>query len=81
MGFSWGYGMSGFIWIMMILFWVIIIFGIVYLLRNLNNKNGKSHNYSTSQYDNAVNIARERYAKGEISKEELDKILDDLKQS
>jgi putative membrane protein len=75
-----GFGTGGFSWIIMILFWALIIFGIVYLLRNLNNNNGKSHNYSGRQDDNAVNIARERYAKGEITKEELNEILDDLKQ-
>jgi putative membrane protein len=75
-----GYGMSGFSWVLMILFWALIIFGIVYLIRNLNNHNDKSHYYSDRQDDSAVNIARERYAKGEITKEELNKILDDLKQ-
>ena len=86
-GFGWG--MSGSSWIIMILFWGLIILGIIYLLRNMNNNNDKSHNYnndkshnySDRQDDNAVNIAKKRYAKGEISKEELDEILDDLKQS
>jgi len=79
MDFGWGYNMSGFSWIIMILFWVLIILGIVYLLRNLNKKNAKSHKYNIRKDDNAVNVARERYAKGEITREELNKILDDLK--
>jgi putative membrane protein len=78
MDFGWGY-MSGFSWISMILFLALIIIGVVYLLRTLSKKNGKSHKYSIRQDDNAVNVARERYAKGEITREELNKILDDLK--
>lgn len=60
-GHGWGmggYGMNGFLGgILMILFWVLIIIGIVYLVRNLNN-NSKDNNFSQS--DNAINIARER---------------------
>jgi len=83
-GWGMGYGMhsSGGV-IMMILFWALIIIGIVYLIRNLNNNN-RNDNYDNrnnrSPDDNAVNIARERYARGEITKEELNEILDDLRQ-
>ncbi len=88
MGFGRGWGMSGYGMhglgggIMMILFWALIILGIVYLVRNLsnNNNNGNNNsNYNRSNEDNAINIARERYAKGEISKEEYDRIVKDLK--
>ncbi|MTI61818.1 MAG: SHOCT domain-containing protein [Firmicutes bacterium] len=83
-GWEMGYGMHsiGGV-IMMILFWALIIIGIVYLVRNLTNNN-RNDNYNNranrSQDDNAVNIARERYARGEITKEELNEILDDLRQ-
>jgi len=88
MGFGRGWGMGGYGIqsfggvIMMILFWALIIIGIVYLVRNVNNNN-RNNNYNNpdkrSQDNNAVNIARERYAKGEITKEELNEILDDLR--
>ncbi len=83
-GWGMGYGMHSFGGIiMMILFWALIIIGIVYLVRNLTNNN-KNDNYNNrdkrSQADNAVNIARERYARGEITKEELNEILDNLRQ-
>lgn len=90
MGFGRGWGMGGYGMhsfggvIMMILFWALIIIGIVYLVRNLTNNNSRNNNYNNRdnrrQDDNAVNIARERYAKGEITKEELNQILDDLRQ-
>lgn len=97
-GFGHGWGMNGFGMngfsgggflggILMIVFWALIIVGIVYLVKNISNKNdntGRDNNYrqiknNYQKEDSAVNIARERYAKGEISKEELDKILNDLK--
>ncbi|MTI61260.1 MAG: SHOCT domain-containing protein [Firmicutes bacterium] len=78
-----GYGMHSFGGIfMMILFWIFIIMGIVYLVKNFTNNNANnnnSNNCNTGQRDNAVNIARERYARGEISKEELTEIINNLK--
>lgn len=79
MDFGWANNMSGFVWVFMILFWALIIMGIVYLLRNFTNNNDKNNNNGSRQEDNAIKIARERYAKGEITKEELDEILDNLK--
>jgi putative membrane protein len=37
------------------------------------------HNMSTGSGDSAIEIVKQRYAKGEISKDEFDKILSDLK--
>ncbi len=93
MGFGRGWGMGGYGMnsfggiIMMILFWALIIIGIVYLVRNLTNNNSSNNNYNRDnnrdnnrQDNSAVNIARERYARGEITKEELNEILDNLRQ-
>ncbi|TDW00930.1 putative membrane protein [Halanaerobium saccharolyticum] len=82
-----GFGGGIFGWIMILLFAALVITGIVYLIKNMKNDSDnsrKNNNYrqiknNYQKEDSAVNIARERYAKGEISKEELDKILNDLK--
>jgi len=82
-----GFGGSIFAWIMMLLFAALIITGIVYLIKNMKNNsdNGRrNNNYRQIEYrqenknDAAREIARERYAKGEIDKNELEEILNNL---
>ncbi len=58
----------GFGWIFMLLFWGLIIWGVVALFRSAaigtyDNKKGE---------DTAMAVLKERYAKGEISKEEYE---------
>jgi putative membrane protein len=65
------YGL-GFGWLWMILFWGAVIAFIVWAVSNLA---GRDKRVSTSNY---VNIVRERYAKGEIRKEEFEQIKKDL---
>ncbi len=67
---EWGMG-STFGWfgggIMMLIFWVLFIALIVWLVREVGDKN--THSHSNSQ---ALAILKERYAKGEISREEFE---------
>lgn len=63
--FMTGFGSFGFIF--MILFWGLIIWGIVYLVRNASSQS----NSTTSRKD-AMEILKERYAKGEIDKKEFE---------
>ena len=69
MGYGWnnigGWGGFGPGWIFMIIFWILIILGVVVLVRNLGD---------TKQNDagkTSLDILKERYAKGEINKEEF----------
>ncbi len=65
----------GLIWLLInILWWVFVIFLIIYLFRWLRkqfHKGGMFHH-------EPIDILRERYAKGEITKEEFERIKKDL---
>ena len=65
---AWGFGMM----IMMILFWVLIIVAVVLGIRWLMGQ-GKE-----SRSDSAVEILRQRYARGEVNKEEFESKKKDL---
>lgn len=58
-----GFGM-GFGWIFMILFWVLVIFIVISLMK----KSG------SSEKETAEDVLKKRYARGEISKEEFERL-------
>lgn len=68
---SWGMGIS---WIFMIVFWGFIIWLIVILVQRLSDQ-GKSKKDENS----ALDILKERYAKGEINKNEFEEKKKDLR--
>ena len=61
-GFAWGWGM-GFGMIGMVLFWVLIIFGIVVLVRRVSG---------SSASKTALDMLNERYARGDIDQQEFE---------
>jgi putative membrane protein len=67
------YGMGGGGVIFMVLFWVVIIAGGLYLIKSLTEKGSNS-----AQAESAEEILKKRYAKGEIRQEEFEKIKKDL---
>lgn len=70
MGFGWGMGLG---WLFFILFWVLIILGVLYLIKLIAG-GGRSKTTEETPLD----ILKRRYAKGEISKEDFEKMKEDL---
>jgi putative membrane protein len=79
-----GYGMMdsigfGFGWIFMILWWIIVIVGIVVLMRWLGSS-AFGAGWPISGSRQPLDILKERYARGEINDEEFHKIKRELTQ-
>jgi putative membrane protein len=82
-GGDWGWGMHPMSWmwsgwglvmmVMMLVFWGVLIAGIVLAIRWLAGQGGRP------RADRAFDILRERYARGEINKDEFDAKQRDLR--
>ena len=72
---GWGGNMMGWFGggLMMIVFWILLIVFIVWIVREISGRN--SHHRSGSD---ALEILKERYAKGEIDKKEFEEKKKDL---
>jgi len=84
---NWGYGTGfGFGWIFMVIFWGLIIWGIVALIHRFNRDGhggccggDDGQKNMPSGKSPALDILDARYAKGEINKEEYETKKKDLK--
>jgi putative membrane protein len=73
---NWGMGWFGMIF--MIIFWSLIIVGLVLLIRWLiQNTGGKAHS-GISTGSKAMDILKERYARGEINLDEFESMKKDI---
>ncbi len=79
-GMGWGFGLVGLI--MMVLFWGAVIVGIVFVVRALSQqsaqRNGQETGFSAQGRRPALELLEERYARGEIDREEFLERREDL---
>ena len=75
-GFGFGGGWMG---IGMLLFWALIIFGIVALVRAFSGTSGFTASQPRMRDKTALKILSERYARGEIDKAEFEQKRNDLR--
>lgn len=73
---DWGMGWFGMIF--MLLFWVLIIAGIVFLIRWLVQSSGSRNRSNVGTGSQAMDILKERYAKGEISQDEFESMKKEI---
>jgi putative membrane protein len=70
-GMMWGWWGIG--WIFMLIFWALVIVGIIFLIKYLSRTN----KYVKAE-ESALEILKKRYARGEINKEEFEQKKRDL---
>ena len=75
-----GWGMGWFGMIFMIIFWGMIIIGFVLLIRWLVQSTGSRGHSGVSTGSKAMDILEERYARGEITRDEFESIKGDILQ-
>ena len=72
---SWGYGMGWLWFILTIVFSIAVVVGIVFFIRWITLSAGKGGMRSE---ESALDILKKRYARGEITKEEYEKMKKDI---
>jgi putative membrane protein len=76
-GMMGGYGQGWFGGIVMIVFWILILVGLIFLIKWLIQSTGRDK-ATGSDGDRSLEILKERYAKGEIDKQEFESKKKDL---
>jgi putative membrane protein len=71
-GMMGGWGMGGFGMIFMLIFWVLVIVGVIFLIRWLAQNTGKKGHSSTGTGSQAMDILKERYVRGDITRDQFE---------
>jgi putative membrane protein len=69
---GYGYGMGSGMWIFGLIFWILILVGLVLLIKYLWEGGG------ARKEESALEILKKKYARGEISKEEFEEKKKDM---
>lgn len=72
--YGWGVGF-GLGWFFMVIFWILVILGIIYFVKLIV---GIGAGKGGTKDETLLDIIKKRYAKGEITKEEFERMKDDL---
>ncbi len=75
-GWNTGFGMGGFWMILWIIIIIVIAAVIIYFLISQAKQSPRENN---ANYNKPVTILKERYARGEITREEYEQMLKDIK--
>ena len=77
---GWGWGGMFIGVIFMLLFWGIVITLVFFAIRSLirSNQSGESRDYPSRQPQTSLEILKERYARGEITRPEYQEMRSDL---
>ncbi len=71
--YGWGMGLG---WIYMIVFWAAVVTAVVYLIKLFERKSE-----SEVLHETPLDVVKRRFAQGEITKEEFERMKDDLRKS
>lgn len=69
-----GYGISGWWGILWIVFWILVISGIVLVVYSLLRRGGTAGRTDEASRDRSLKILRERYTRGEITQEQYEEM-------
>lgn len=75
MGGGYGNGMMSGMWFFPLLFWILIIVGVVFIVRWLIERNSDS----SPPAESALEVLQKRYARGEIDKDTFEQMKHDIK--
>lgn len=78
-GMMGGYGSYGIVGgLFMLVFWVAVILAVIWVIKEIFSKKNKDNSYSGQRTKSATEILKERYARGEITKEQYEQMKRDI---